>query len=77
MINDDDLEEIFDRYAGLVLLGQDWPPGAAERTSSNLDYAHVAAPKGDRGRRRRAPVEEFSPGLRGEALFRGVVAVPE
>ena len=61
MRENDNLEEIFDRYAGLELLNRDWThtPGAAGRTNRSADHPRAAA-------------EELSPQFRGEPLPQGV-----
>jgi hypothetical protein len=57
MIENEKLEEIFDRYVGLELLNQDWSnaPGAAGRTRRGEYNARAAA-------------EEFSPQVWEEPL---------
>jgi len=61
MRENENLEEIFDRYAGLELLNRDWPhsPGANATPDWSMGFARAAA-------------GEFSPELRGEPLPRGV-----
>jgi hypothetical protein len=57
----DNLEEIFDRYVGLELLNRDWTHAP--------EAAWLPGPGTDRDR---AAAGEFSPQFRGEALQRGV-----
>ena len=61
MRENENLEEIFDRYVGLELLNRDWThaPGAAGRTSRSADHAHAVA-------------EELSPRFREEPAPQGV-----
>ena len=61
MRENENLEEIFDRYMGLELLNRDWThaPGAAGRSGRSADHARAAA-------------GEFSPQFREEPLPQGV-----
>jgi hypothetical protein len=61
MRENENLEEIFDRYVGLELLNRDWTraPGAAGRSGRSADHARTAA-------------EELSPQFRGEPLPQGI-----
>ena len=61
MRENENLEEIFDRYVGLELLNRDrtHAPGAAERSGRSADHARAAA-------------WEFSPDFFGEPLPQGV-----
>jgi len=45
MRENENLEEIFDRYVGLELLNRDWTraPGAAGRSGPSADHARAAA----------------------------------
>ena len=61
MRENENLEEIFDRYVGLELLNRNWThaPGAAGRSGRSADHPRAAA-------------EELSPQGRGEPLPQGV-----
>ena len=61
MRENENLEEIFDRYVGLELLDRDWThaPGVAGMLGSSRGYARAAS-------------GEFSPDLWGEPLLQGV-----
>ncbi len=66
MRENEKLEEIFDRYAGLELLDRDWADasGAAGRAGRSADHARAAA-------------GEFSPQFLGEPLPQGVAGIPQ